>query len=69
MMNKVKLFASNVYTNEYMARAHLEQQINEFAQDYEILNVSICSYSNDNPKFKMSAAVIYKEHEDEISDF
>lgn len=67
MMNKVKLFASNVYTNEYMARAHLEQQINEFAHAYEILNVSICSHLNDRPKFKLSAAVIYKENENEAS--
>lgn len=66
-MNKVKLFASDVYANEYMARAHLEQQINEFAHAYKILNVSICSHFNDRPKFKLSAAVIYEEKTNEAS--
>lgn len=66
-MNKVKFFCSDAYTYEYMARVNIEHQINEFAETYEILNVSMNFFEQHHGCNYYTAAVVYKENENEAS--
>ena len=64
-MNKVKFFCSDAYTYEYMARVNIEHQINEFAETYEIVDVSMNFFGQHHGSNYYTAAVIYKEHDND----
>lgn len=60
MMNKVKIFSAFNSDYDYLARRELENDINCFGEEHEIISVSICSEEAGRRNHYI-AAVTYKD--------